>query len=93
MLFHLQALVVHSDGRPDARSAKPWLFCEHFEVNPVNVISRLLPTLSGSYLLPSVMIQYKRASYGTSLSLNSPFVTIVQKLHIGLLDNPLKLRV
>jgi len=76
MLFHLQALIVPSDGRSDARSAEPWLFCEHFEVIPVNVISRPLPTRSGSCLLPSLMIQYTRASYGTSRLLNSSFVII-----------------
>jgi hypothetical protein len=77
MLFHLQILIVPSDGRPEVPSAEPWLFCEHFQVIPFNVISRLLPTLSGSYSLPSLMIQYKRASYGTSRLVHSPFVTIV----------------
>jgi hypothetical protein len=40
MLFHLKDLVVPSYGWSDAWSAEPWLFCEHFEVIPVNVISR-----------------------------------------------------
>ena len=36
-----------------------------------------------------LMIQNKRASYGISRLLNSSLLTVVQKLHIHLLDRPL----